>query len=320
MISGKQADTYRYGFVETSIGSQGRTVKQVILGMSAAMGKAVNMQQLYVSASRAWDRLRLYTDDKDAVRDAAQRDSRKLLALDLLPKADSQEGAGQAHGARAAARPSQKAVPLHRRHVAAGSADASPRLALACGAGMCSQPTPATGATVMSDDNVLEFNRKLDELFQADGQTRGGRSAGVRPIAEEPESPGGDGDEVLPFDKLSHFPRIGDPYAKAHATPVKASLPMLVLLLKDGSRPTFSYTDLRFIDALPPKAPGDGPGLLLRFMGVGTAELEGVGVDRLHGYLYLHRLAWIREWPAGRQAGTDNAVIITRITVTLVEE
>ena len=47
------------------------------------------MQQLYVVASRASDRLRLYTDDKDAVRDAAQRDSRKLLALDVKPKADS---------------------------------------------------------------------------------------------------------------------------------------------------------------------------------------------------------------------------------------
>lgn len=51
VISGKEAGHYRYGFVETSIGSQGRTVRHVLLGMSAAMGKAVNMQQLYVSAS-----------------------------------------------------------------------------------------------------------------------------------------------------------------------------------------------------------------------------------------------------------------------------
>jgi conjugative relaxase-like TrwC/TraI family protein len=91
VISGKQAEHYRYGFVETSIGSQGRTVKQVILGMSPYMGRALNMQQLYVSASRAWDKLRLYTDNKDAVREAAGRDSRKLLALDVRPKADSQD-------------------------------------------------------------------------------------------------------------------------------------------------------------------------------------------------------------------------------------
>jgi len=92
-----------------------------------------------------------------------------------------------------------------------------------------------------------------------------------------------------------------------------------VLLLKDGSRPTFSYSDMRFMDVLPPKGPGEGPALLLRFIGIGTAELEGVGVDRLHGYLYLHRVAWIREWPAGKPARDDNAVIVTRIKVTLQE-
>ena len=94
---------------------------------------------------------------------------------------------------------------------------------------------------------------------------------------------------------------------------------MLVLLCKDGSRPTFSYGDLRFIDVLQPKRPGDSPVLLLRFFGVGKAEIEGIDVERLHGYLYLHRLAWIREWPGGRMAADDNAVVITRITVTLLE-
>jgi hypothetical protein len=43
----KDAAMFRHGFVETSIGSQGRTVRRVLLGMSAAMGKAANMQQLY---------------------------------------------------------------------------------------------------------------------------------------------------------------------------------------------------------------------------------------------------------------------------------
>jgi conjugative relaxase-like TrwC/TraI family protein len=95
VVSGKQAGHFRYGFVETSIGSQGRTVQQVILGMSAAAGKAaINMQQLYVSASRASDRLKLYTDDKAEIRDAIQKDGQKRLALDLraaMPKAQAQE-------------------------------------------------------------------------------------------------------------------------------------------------------------------------------------------------------------------------------------
>ena len=95
VIGGKEEVHIRSGFVETSIGSQGRTVKQVILGMSAAMGKAVNMQQLYVSSSRARDRMRVYLDEKDSVRDAIQRDSRKLLALDLKPEP---EAAGREKG------------------------------------------------------------------------------------------------------------------------------------------------------------------------------------------------------------------------------
>jgi hypothetical protein len=171
----------------------------------------------------------------------------------------------------------------------------------------------------MSDDNVLEFNQKLDDLFKGMGKPPAD-DAPAPSDTREPEPPeGGEDKGVLFFDKLSHFPEIGDPYGKAHATPVRGSLPMLVLLLKDGSRPTFAYSDMRFMDVLPPKQPGDGPGLMLRFMGVGTAELEGIGVDRLHGYLYLHRVAWIREWPGGRAARDDNAVVITRITVTRPE-
>jgi conjugative relaxase-like TrwC/TraI family protein len=84
VISGKTALPFRYGFVETSMGSQGRTVKQTLLGMSSAAGRAaINMQQLYVSSSRSRQSLRIYTDDKEAIRDEIQKDSRKLLALDV---------------------------------------------------------------------------------------------------------------------------------------------------------------------------------------------------------------------------------------------
>jgi hypothetical protein len=87
----QDAGHFRHGFVETSIGSQGRTVRRVLLGMPAAAGLALNMQQLYVSASRARESMRLYTDAADAVREAAQRDSRQLLALDLKPEVTQQE-------------------------------------------------------------------------------------------------------------------------------------------------------------------------------------------------------------------------------------
>ena len=117
------------------------------------------------------------------------------------------------------------------------------------------------------------------------------------------------------LDKLSRVPQAGDPY-KAHARPVQQFLPMLLLIDRHGMKHAMSYHDLRIIDSLPPTRPGHGPGLLLRCPGLRDAELEGVGLDDLLGLLYLHRVAWIRELPPGRPAGRDNAIVITRMTVT----
>ena len=77
------AGHFRHGFVETSFGSQGQTVKRVLLGMSTASIPAMNMEQLYVSASRAKEWIRLYTDDKAEIRRAVQRSSQKLAASDI---------------------------------------------------------------------------------------------------------------------------------------------------------------------------------------------------------------------------------------------
>jgi conjugative relaxase-like TrwC/TraI family protein len=85
-LVGATCGHFRPGFVETSFGSQGRTVQRVILGMSAASSGAMNQEQMYVSASRGKERLSLYTDDKVAIRSAIQRSSQKLAAVDLRPK------------------------------------------------------------------------------------------------------------------------------------------------------------------------------------------------------------------------------------------
>ncbi len=82
-VVGKDAGHYRYGYVETSFGAQGRTVDRVILGMSTRSIPAMNMEQLYVSASRAKQWIRLYTDHKADIREAVKRSSQKLAALDL---------------------------------------------------------------------------------------------------------------------------------------------------------------------------------------------------------------------------------------------
>jgi len=82
-VVGKDAGHFRHGYVETSFGAQGSTTKRAILAMSAQSLPATNQEQLYVSASRAKEWMRLYTDDKAAVRQAVQSSSRKLAALDL---------------------------------------------------------------------------------------------------------------------------------------------------------------------------------------------------------------------------------------------
>ncbi|APW64317.1 MobF family relaxase [Paludisphaera borealis] len=77
------AGLFRSGFVETSFGSQGQTVQRVILAMAAESLPAVNQEQMYVSASRGKEKLSLYTDSKEAVRQAIQKSSQKLAALDI---------------------------------------------------------------------------------------------------------------------------------------------------------------------------------------------------------------------------------------------
>ncbi len=81
-----EAGHFRPGFVETSMGSQGRTVQRVILGMAASSIPAMSLEQLYVSATRAKESLKLYTDSKHDIRRAVERSSQKLAALDLRPK------------------------------------------------------------------------------------------------------------------------------------------------------------------------------------------------------------------------------------------
>ncbi|WP_152054203.1 MobF family relaxase [Tautonia marina] len=83
----RDAGHLRHGYVETSMGSQGRTVKRVILGMSSMSLPATSMEQMYVSATRAKQQLSLFTDDKEAVRERIQKSSLKRLALDLMPAA-----------------------------------------------------------------------------------------------------------------------------------------------------------------------------------------------------------------------------------------
>jgi conjugative relaxase-like TrwC/TraI family protein len=75
-----------HGYVATSFASQGSTVQRAILAMSSASLPATNQEQMYVSASRAKERMTLYTDSREDVREAIERSSKKLLASDMAAK------------------------------------------------------------------------------------------------------------------------------------------------------------------------------------------------------------------------------------------
>ena len=72
-----------HGYVSTSHKAQGVTVDKVFIAESASYG-AVSPEQLYVSASRARDEVRLYTDDKAALLHAVSRERPVLCATELV--------------------------------------------------------------------------------------------------------------------------------------------------------------------------------------------------------------------------------------------
>ena len=73
-----------HGYVSTSHASQGRTVDRVLIDMPVATFPAVGKEQFYVSVSRGKQQARVYTDDREALRDAIEREDTRLLASELV--------------------------------------------------------------------------------------------------------------------------------------------------------------------------------------------------------------------------------------------
>lgn len=68
----------------TSHGAQGKTVDEVFIAQPAATFPATDAKQFYVSVSRARDRVRLYTDDKEALLEHAAELGERQSALELV--------------------------------------------------------------------------------------------------------------------------------------------------------------------------------------------------------------------------------------------
>jgi conjugative relaxase-like TrwC/TraI family protein len=73
-----------HGYVVTSHASQGKTVDRVFVVQGAESFRASSREQFYVSATRARERLLVFTDDKEGLRRAIMRSDPRPTATELL--------------------------------------------------------------------------------------------------------------------------------------------------------------------------------------------------------------------------------------------
>ena len=89
-VIGRDFGHVAYGYVVTSHAAQGKTVDKVLIGQSEQSLPASNRAQLYVSVSRGKEQAMIFTDDKQALRDAVRRDHERLTASEVFrPKQQS---------------------------------------------------------------------------------------------------------------------------------------------------------------------------------------------------------------------------------------
>ena len=72
-----------HGYVTTSVSAQSRTVDRVLVAMGTQSLPAVSREQFYVSLSRARDWAKIYTDDRDALRQAVGRCDERVSATEV---------------------------------------------------------------------------------------------------------------------------------------------------------------------------------------------------------------------------------------------
>jgi conjugative relaxase-like TrwC/TraI family protein len=81
---GKDWGFLAHGYVTTSHASQGKTVDRVFVGQGTESFAASSREQFYVSASRARERVTIYTGDKEALLDAVKRSDDRLTATEFV--------------------------------------------------------------------------------------------------------------------------------------------------------------------------------------------------------------------------------------------
>jgi conjugative relaxase-like TrwC/TraI family protein len=73
-----------HGYVDTSHAAQGKTVKRVFISEGSESLKAANRAQWYVSVSRGELGVRIYTDDKEALKGAVQKNPERMSVSEMM--------------------------------------------------------------------------------------------------------------------------------------------------------------------------------------------------------------------------------------------
>jgi conjugative relaxase-like TrwC/TraI family protein len=78
-----------HGYVVTSHSSQGKTSDVALVALGSESLAAANREQFYVSVSRGREAVKLYTDDKEAMRSAIQTSGARLSATEMMEGVDA---------------------------------------------------------------------------------------------------------------------------------------------------------------------------------------------------------------------------------------
>lgn len=82
-----------YGYCSTSVSAQGRTVDTVLVAMGRHSLPAMSAEQFYVTVSRGREAMRLYTDDRQAVREAIGVSKARGSATELMAQSVDRKAA-----------------------------------------------------------------------------------------------------------------------------------------------------------------------------------------------------------------------------------
>ena len=83
-----------HGYCVTSHASQGSSVDRVFIAQNSASALAASKEQFYVSASRGRESVKIYTDDRETLRQSVGASSVRLSAVELVQRAEKQKTAG----------------------------------------------------------------------------------------------------------------------------------------------------------------------------------------------------------------------------------